>query len=125
MLEFPFASFPAIRFVKSSDAFLAFTKFRGITSTIEFPAPYSWQTQMGYERMWKALAEQVDFTFHWGQCQKWGDTPTQARDRIRQVFDEPGGNRLDKWRQQRHRFLVAGGLRTFANPLLKECGIAD
>jgi hypothetical protein len=122
MHAFPFACPPALRYVKESAALLAFTQYAPYTCAIEFATVATPRSQAAYERIWKALVRAgIAYTFHWGQCLKWGETPAAARRRLEEVF----GPRLDAWIEARRRLLSPKGRRTFANPMLVECGIAD
>jgi hypothetical protein len=123
-LKYPFLGTISLRYVKGSSAFLALTKYNP-TCTIEIPAigcAHS-RSQEGYKRIWKALEEKgIEYTFHWGQCQQWGPSPSASRQRLQKVF----GDRLNSWLKARSFFLSTHEARhTFSNPLLKSCGLDD
>ena len=59
----------AFRYVKQSDAFLAFTCFSPHTCTIEIPTIDSARTRDGYERIWAEFRDRnIPHTFHFGQA---------------------------------------------------------
>jgi hypothetical protein len=114
---FPWAGFPAVRYVKGSQASLAFTRFQPITCTVELPSSGSSRTVEAFEKIWDELERRkVRFTLHWGQ-QLRADPA-----RIRQSF---GPARVNAWLKARRGFLGASGRRTFANGLLVSAGLAD
>jgi hypothetical protein len=114
---FPWAGFPAVRYVKGSQASLAFTRFQPITCTVELPSSGSSRSVEAFEKIWDELERRkVRFTLHWGQ-QLRADPA-----RIRQSF---GPARVNAWLKARRGFLGASGRRTFANGLLVSAGLAD
>ena len=110
----PFAGVIALRFVRSSDALLAFTCFAPYTCTIELPAADSPRSRRAYEKIWDLFEErQIPHTFHWGQALR----PNFAR--LQQVF----GARLQQWLDARRAFLTPNGRKTFSNPFLQQWGL--
>ncbi len=83
----PFPGIITFRYVKKSIALLAFTKYP-MTCAIEFPAPFSKQTNRFYAALFNALdAAGIEYTLHWGQCNnlnsvnvrsKYGDVAVDA-----------------------------------------------
>jgi hypothetical protein len=116
--EHPMPSPLAIRFVKQSNATLAFTKFGPVTATIEMPAPYSYvlfahvgQTQ---ERIFAALAENdIPHTYHWGQNLPLND----------EWVAKNYGSALTEWQEQRLLLLGEVGCNMFSNDLIETLGI--
>ena len=109
----PFLGPIALRFVKSSDALLAFTRFP-ITCTIELPSARTAYTRTVLEHLWEALeAADIPFTFHWGQ-----ENNLNAK-RVRKMY---GKNRVDKWIKARKKILsTPKSRRVFSNDLLRRC----
>ena len=112
--DHPFAGVIALRFVRPSDALLAFTCFAPYTCTIELPAAASARSRDAYEKIWDLLEQrQIPHTFHWGQAMR----PSFAR--LQQVF----GARLQQWLDARRDFLTPNGRKTFSNPFLQQWGL--
>jgi FAD/FMN-containing dehydrogenase len=106
----------ALRYVRASDALLAFTCHGPTTCTIELPGIDSGRAREGHRRIWSTLASRgVPHTYHWGQA-----LPALNRD-VLSGFDE---ERVDRWRTARAGFLTAGGRRTFSNSMIDDCGLA-
>jgi hypothetical protein len=104
----------ALRFVRPSDALLAFTCFAPYTCTIELPAAASARSREAYEQIWDLFEQRgILHTFHWGQAMR----PSFAR--LQQVF----GARLQQWLDARRQFLTPDGRRTFSNPFLQQWGL--
>lgn len=104
-----------LRFVKGSDALLAFTRF-DTTCMIEMTGAGGACTADFYDRAWAALsARQIPFTLHWGKV---NDT---ARDNIHARW----GGAVDDWISARHKFLSATGRHMFTNDLLTKTGLAE
>lgn len=102
--EFPWAGFPAIRFVKASTATLAFTHFAPVTCTIEVPSAGSDRTKAAFERIWVELHRRnIVFTLHWGQCLR----PAAVH------FPTAYGNRVSRWQAARRALLGDTGQRLF------------
>jgi len=122
-LAFPLGCMPSFRFVGGSSAFLAPTFFRPYTCMMEFPASLSPRTLHAYHRIWAALNKNnVVFSFHWGQCQHWGSTPSAARQRLENVY----GQRALDWLEARNKFLRPQARKTtFAGELLADCGLSE
>lgn len=112
------ASFPgliATRFVRSSDATLAFTHYAPTTCTIELPGAGGHKAFEFFERVWPVLdGKNIPFTIHWGQC---GDFSAA---RMHRMY----GSRLPQWLNERRKLLSPVGRRLFSNPLLERCGLA-
>jgi hypothetical protein len=112
-------SFPGllgIRYVKSSDASLAFTRFSPMTCTIEIPATAGDGALDVYEEIWQGLDRaSIDFTLHWGQCMRLDP------DWIRRAY----GTGLDDWLAARRQWLGVAGRRMFSSDWLERLGIAD
>jgi hypothetical protein len=110
-------SFPglvAVRFLRGSEATLAFTKYHPVSCTIELPGAGGRRALDFFETVWPRLdAEDVHFTLHWGQC---GDF---SAPRVRRMY----GNAADAWVAQRRALLSSAGRRLFSNPLLDRCGL--
>jgi hypothetical protein len=111
----PFGAPLAIRYVKSSDALLAFTCHSPITCTLELPGIDSARSRAAHQQIFEAMkASNIPHTYHWGQAlplhPSW----------IRPGF---GDDRVDRWLAARRAFLGEGGRRMFANDQLAKCGL--
>ena len=134
MQNYPFASLPALRYVRSSQALLAFTGFGDYSCAIEFPATLSDRSKNGYERVWKALEkEQIRFTFHWGQCAQKPNSPSAGLSWLRRAYFEdnrasglpPRKDRVQLWLEARKRVLPdAASQRLFSNSMLESLGLS-
>lgn len=114
--EAPFGTPLALRFVRSSQATLAFTRFGRVTCTMEMPGLDSQRTRAGFERIQRRLAERnVPHTYHWGQA-----LPLEP-EWVRKAF----GARRTRWLAARRSFLGPGGRAMFTNALLSRCGLAE
>jgi len=113
----PFGAPIALRYVKSSDALLAFTYFPPITCTIEMPGVDSAAARSAHQAIFSALsAAKIPHAFHWGQ---------QAPKDFQTVVSGFGQGRVNRWLAARHNFLkTAAGRRLFSNDLLDACGLS-
>jgi FAD/FMN-containing dehydrogenase len=105
----------ALRYVRGSEALLAFTCFAPTTCTIELPGIDSARARQGHQRIFFELrARGIPHTFHWGQALPLDPHWATA------AF----GLRRDRWLAARAHFLSPEGRRMFSNPLLEQCGLA-
>jgi hypothetical protein len=103
----------AFRWVKKSQALLAFTKF-DTTCTIEFPAAYAANTMAYYNAVWQAMeAAGIPYTLHWGQINNF--TPA----RVRAMY----GTVVDDWIASRNAVLDPPARPVFTSPFLQSCGL--
>lgn len=102
-----------LRFVRKSNALLAFTRF-DITCTIEMTGAGGPQTAAFYERAWSALdARRIPFTQHWGKINN--TSATNIRDRW--------GGAVLAWQDARRSFLSPTARRMFSNEMLTAAGL--
>jgi FAD/FMN-containing dehydrogenase len=112
---FPFPGLIAGRFVKASEATLAFTGFAPTSCTIELPGAGSARTTEYHNRVFQRLDQAgIPFTLHWGQC---GDFSTT---RVRAMY----GARADAWVAERRKLLSPAGRRLFSNAFLEQTGLS-
>ncbi len=112
----PFLGPMSMRFVKASQATLAFTHFGPISCAIELPgARMSW-TPRFYREVFAALDDaEIQFALHWGQENDFSPA------RIQRSY---GKQRVAKWRRARARILNTESLRErYSNPMLEACGL--
>jgi len=116
--EQPFAGVIALRYVKGTDAFLGFTRFRE-SCTIELPASFSGRSHDAFEAVCDRLASRgIAYTMHWGQCLPLAFTTTRVGD----VY----GSDLARWVAARRAFLPnTAARRMFANEVSERYGLAD
>jgi FAD/FMN-containing dehydrogenase len=112
---FPWAGFPAVRYVKGSGATLPFTHFSPITCTIELPSAGSDRTKLAFERVWVELHRRnIVFTLHWGQCLR----PSAIH------FSSAYGARVARWQSARQGLLGSAGRQTFSSDWLEKLNLA-
>ena len=111
-------SYPGVlglRFVRGSDALLAFTKY-ATTCTIEMTGAGGPRTMEFYHRAWSALeANRIPFTLHWGKVNN-----TNAAS-IRSRF----GAGVDDWIAAREQFLSPAGQFMFGSDALTAQGLGN
>jgi FAD/FMN-containing dehydrogenase len=106
----------ALRYVRGSDALLAFTCFSPITCTIELPGIDSLRARQGQALVFQELrARAIPHTFHWGQ-----NLPLDPG----WLSLGLGQPRVDRWLAARRKFLSPAGRRMFSNGLLDACGLS-
>jgi hypothetical protein len=113
----PFGAPVALRYVKASEALLAFTCFTPLTCTIEMPGIDSATARAAHAAIWTALdTGGIPHTFHWGQQAPFTNTS---------VVNGFGLGRVNRWLAARHNFLkTAAGRRMFSNDVLDACGLS-
>lgn len=106
-----------IRFVKNSNATLAFTRFSPLTCTIELPGLNSPNTQNFYTQVFTGMDKaKIPFTLHWGQE---GDYSPR---RLNLMY----GKSVNEWTAQRQKLLPDPLQRyMFTNDFLKRCGLGE
>jgi FAD/FMN-containing dehydrogenase len=115
--EQPFGAPVALRYVKPSQALLAFTRFSPRTCTIEMPGIDSARSRLAHQLIWNALRDRgMPHTYHWGQA-----LPPNPH-WVRSGF---GPARVNRWLAARRRFLGPGGRHMFANDLMDRCGLSE
>lgn len=111
--SYPFGAVVAVRYVKSSRALLAFTRYEP-TCTIEIQAVDGQRSLEAYERIWAKLEdESIPFSFHWGQVLPYKPA------HYRYIY----GSRLDRWLAAKARLLTPAGRKLFSNDLVKGVGL--
>jgi hypothetical protein len=110
------AHFPGVfayRFVKQSDATLAFTRFAP-TCVVELDGVQSDQTWNFYRAVWDELdARGIPYTFHWGKINNLNE----------QKVKDKYGEQRDHWISARNRLLPAESMNVFSSPPLKNLGL--
>lgn len=110
----PFAGLFAFRFVKSSPATMAFTRFAPVTCVLELDGVLSPETARFYDAVWNKLEQlNIPYTFHWGKMS------TIAPERLRRMY----GNSLDKFLLARSRIIEPAVAGIFSNEVMKQWGI--
>ena len=113
----PFGAPVALRYVRASQATLAFTHYAPITCTIELPgidAPHSREAHRLLENELQKRA--LPHTYHWGQVMPLNPQVVRAG------F---GDTRVDAWLKARRGFLSAAGRKLFSNDMLDALGLAE
>ena len=116
------ATYPApivvqLRFVPSSPATLAFTRYKPSTCILEIDGPRGSRVNTILERIWDAFeAAGIPHTFHWGKVNR------LDRNRTRRIY----GDAVDRWRNARHRLLPTKELRAlFSNSFVEDLGLGE
>lgn len=106
----PFVGLFACRFVKKSNATLAFTHF-DYTCIFELDGAFSNDTYSFYTTVWQRLEEEsIPFTFHWGKVNELNG------ERLKRMY----GVGIDKWIEARNKLLNADSLKVFTNSILQK-----
>ena len=109
----PFVGLFAYRFIKKTNATLAFTRF-DFTCILELDAASSEKTKAFYTAVWDRLdQENIPFTFHWGKLNEL--TPA----RIKKMY----GTDADAWIKARNTLLNKDAMKVFTYPLLQQWGL--
>jgi len=105
-----------VRFVRKSDASIAFTRF-DTTCMIEMTGAGGPQTLEFYDRAWSALeSRRLPFTLHWGKVNN-----TSASN-IRSRF---GAASVDEWIAARESFLSPAARHMFSSASLRAQGLCN
>jgi hypothetical protein len=109
----PFPGVFAYRYVKQSQATLAFTRFEP-TCVVELDGVQSDLTWNFYRSVWDELLGQgIPYTFHWGKINNLDDQ------KVKNIFQDG----RDLWVQARNNLLPAETLKVFSSPALKNLGL--
>ncbi len=109
------ASFAGMRFVKASEATIAFTHFAPITCTLEMLGVNNQTTQNYYDTLWGNLdTAGIPYTFHWGQVNNLTLAKTQQK---------YTAATLTNWKTQRAKILSPEMIAVFSSPYSDQCGL--
>ncbi|MBS1664737.1 MAG: FAD-binding oxidoreductase [Bacteroidetes bacterium] len=110
----PFAGLFAYRFIKKSNAKLAFTRFP-FTCVLELDATFSNETYAFYTKAWKLLEDNnIPFTFHWGKINE------LDFGRITRMY----GDDANAWIAARNKLLDSDDTRkVFTNATIQKWGL--
>jgi len=113
----PFPGALALRFVKGSEALLAFTKFPA-TCVLEMDGVDCDQTKEFFQKVWDRLeALNIPYTLHWGKFNF-----NLNADRIKKMYGE---TTVDKWIGSRNQLMDAATQEIFTNDFMKQCGLSS
>jgi FAD/FMN-containing dehydrogenase len=111
----PYPGVASMRFVKRSDALLAFTRFDP-TCVMELDGANSTSTRTFFKRVWHAFDQaEIPYTLHWGKA---NDHLTAAR--VRRMY----GENLNHWLTSRRALLDQSGRKVFSNAFLEHLDLA-
>jgi hypothetical protein len=111
----PFPGVFAYRYVKPSNATLAFTRFDP-TCVVELDGVQSDLTWNFYRAVWNELLQRgIPYTFHWGKINDLNDQ------KVKNIFQ----NDRERWVQARNKLLPAESLTVFSSPPLKNLGLDE
>ena len=103
----------AFRFIKKSNATLAFTRF-DYTCVIELDAAFSDETYAYYTAVWQKMEDEgIPFTFHWGKVNE------LDFGRISSMY----GTDADAWIAARNKLLDSDNRKVFSNEILQQWGL--
>jgi FAD/FMN-containing dehydrogenase len=109
----PFLGLFAFRFVKKSDASLAFTRHDS-TCVFELDGAFSDTMQSFFNEVWKRLdQEQIPHTYHWGKMSN------LDFDKLSNMYDDG----LNQWLKARNKLLDKDTMKVFTNPIMKQWGL--
>jgi FAD/FMN-containing dehydrogenase len=110
-------SFPgviALRYVRKSQALLAFTKYN-MTCVIDLDAVDNRVSRQFFRKVWKEFEDQkIPYTIHWGKANEL--TPEQ----LKKMY----GDDLQTWLSERRKLLGDVACKTFSNPFTDRCGLS-
>lgn len=106
----------ALRFVRGSDATLAFTRHHEHTCVLEIDGAYSKRMLDFFAVAWQRLIElEIPLAFHWGKM-----LPLDA-DLVPRMYGE---DQVKAWVDARHKLLPTAKLRrVFTNDMLRQLGL--
>jgi FAD/FMN-containing dehydrogenase len=119
----PFPGLFGYRYVKASQATLAFTRHAPATCVFELDGPWSDGTRKFYRRMWQAMdASGIPYTFHWGKIHGLDAA------RVRQMYPDPQNparSAVDAWCEARRGLFKDSPKsdQVFANQWLRGLGM--
>ena len=106
----------ALRYVRASEAILAFTCHSPTTCTIEMPGVDSASARAVHPLIFAAMANAgIPATYHWGQQGAYDNAS---------ILAGYGAKRTNRWLAARRTFLSPAGRRMFSNSLLDGCGLS-
>jgi hypothetical protein len=109
----PLSGIFSYRYVKRSEATLAFTKFDP-TCILELDCAESNTTRNFYNAVWAELeAKNIPHTFHWGKIHNLDKAKT------RKMY----GAAFDNWIEQRNKIMSPEIMKVFNTQSLKDCGL--
>jgi hypothetical protein len=107
----------ALRYLRPSDALLAFTCHAPTTCTMEIPGIDSATAHTAHGLLYREIEDAgVRATYHWGQ---------QGPFTAQSVMAGYGTDRVSRWIAARMAFLTSkAGRHMFSNPMLEACGLS-
>jgi len=105
----------ALRYVKKSDALLAFTRFSP-TCVIDLDAVDNRTAKNFFRGVWRALNERnIPYTLHWGKANE------LTAESVRTMYGED----LEAWLKIRRSLLEDEFRNTFSSPFTDQCGLSE
>lgn len=115
--QIPFAGAAALRFVKGSEALLAFTKFP-VTCVLELDGVEAKTTRNFFNKICNRLEEiGVSYTLHWGKVNF-----NLTEERVRTMY---GDDAVDTWIESRKKLLDVDSAKVFTNDFMIRCGLSE
>lgn len=109
----PFPGVFALRYVKKSEALLAFTRFN-MTCIIDLDAVDNRSARRFFRKVWKAFDhEKVPYTVHWGKANEL--TP----EHLEKMYEDD----LERWLSVRKDLLGDKACQAFSSPFTDQCGL--
>jgi len=110
-------SFPgviALRYVKKSEALLAFTRFN-MTCVIDLDAVDNKVSRQFFRNVWHAFENQkIPYTIHWGKANE------LTSDQLQTMY----GDDLETWLSERRKLIGTKTCRLFSSPFTDQCGLS-
>lgn len=110
-------SFPgviALRYVKKSEALLAFTRFN-MTCIIDLDAVDNKVSRKFFRNVWQAFqAQNIPYTIHWGKANQ------LTSDQLQTMY----GDDLQSWLSERRKLIGTKTCHLFSSPFTDQCGLS-
>ncbi len=104
----------ALRYVKKSEALLAFTRF-DMTCIIDLDAVDNRSAHRFFRRVWEAFdQEEIPYTVHWGK----------ANELTPELLEKMYEDDLDRWLSVRKDLLGEKACQAFSSPFTDQCGLS-
>jgi len=115
----------SLRFVKTSAATLACTRFGKVTCVIEADGLLNGRTKAYYAKVWNELrVANIPFTFHWGKLNDLEGKKIVSNSTQSYYVDDMYGPNVEIWKNARNKILTNPDVRKlFINDTIKSWGL--
>ncbi len=120
-----FAGVFSLRFVRTSPATLACTRFGKVTCVIEADGILNYRTHDYYGKVWNELRKaNIPFTFHWGKLNDLDGKKHSSPGAPSYYVDDMYGNSVQTWKNARDRILINPEVKKiFINHTIESWGL--